>query len=65
MQINTWLKSLDDQFKESKKYINIDDKISLSKKHLKMLFEAQNYFKKKFDKEINYIKTKRSRPVNN
>ena len=65
MQIDTWIKSLHSNFKTSDKYVNIDDKISLTKANLKMLSEAQIYFKKKFEKEINYIKEKRPNPVNN
>ena len=65
VQIDTWIKSLYSNFKTSDKYVNIDDKISLTKANLKMLSEAQIYFKKKFEKEINYIKEKRPNPVNN
>tara|TARA_B100000965_G_C19573656_1_gene750311 strand:+ start:851 stop:1537 length:687 start_codon:yes stop_codon:yes gene_type:complete len=65
IQINTWIKSLTNQFKKTDKYINIDGKLSITKKQLKSISEAQVYFEKKFKKEIDYIKIKRPKPVNN
>mgnify|MGYP001445422552 CR=1 FL=1 len=65
MQFDTWINLLNKEFKSDQKYINIDDKLSLTKKQIKLLTSAQDFFKKKFKSEINFIKKNRPKPVNN
>ncbi len=65
MQLDTWISLLLKEFKSADKYINFDERITLTKKQLNDFLKAQKFFKEKFDKEIDYIKKRRPKQVNN
>ena len=64
-QIKTWISILEKDLKKSKSYITIDESLTVDKKQLKNLKKNQEMFENKFKREIEYIKDKRPKIVNN